>query len=66
MKKIIRTRIITRTRRQLIVCHENYAAAGAENSENAPIECPHCGELILPPPASKPRELTDGATGERD
>jgi hypothetical protein len=47
MKKIIRTRTITKISRRLIVCHENLATG--ESHEQTPIECPHCGELIYPP-----------------
>jgi hypothetical protein len=65
MKKIIRTRIITKTSRRLIVCHENFAAT-AENLERVPVHCPSCGELIAPAEiltAGTP-ELTGGAVAE--
>src|SRR5690242_19984705 len=57
MKKIIRTRTITKTSRQLIVCHENSAATN-ENPASAPVYCPNCGEPLLPPENS-----TAGADG---
>jgi hypothetical protein len=67
MKKIIRTRTITKTSRRLIVCHENFAAT-AENFERVPVHCPNCGELITPAAAltaGKP-ELTGGSVEEME
>jgi hypothetical protein len=66
MKKIIRTRTITKTSRRLIVCHENFAAT-AENLERVPVHCPNCGELITPAAAALTAgtpELTEGAVEE--
>ena len=67
MKKIIRTRIITKTSRRLIVCHENFAAT-AENLERVPVHCPNCGELATPAEILTARrpELTGGAAEETE
>ncbi len=51
MKKIIRTRNITKTSRRIIVCHGNFPQA-ADGGEALPTLCPNCGEPILPPNAS--------------
>jgi hypothetical protein len=62
MKRIIRTRTITKTSRRLVVCHENFAATG-EPGEPAPVHCPNCGELILPLSAAAKPELTGALDG---
>ena len=48
MKKILRTRTITKTSKRIVVCHENFRAV-TENLEALPAICPNCGEPILPP-----------------
>ena len=50
MKKIIRTRTITKTSRRMVVCHENLART-TENTADAPVLCPNCGEPIVLPMA---------------
>ena len=65
MKKIIR-RIITKTSRRVVVCHEMSAAG--ENLDHAPVHCPNCGELILAPKAltAGTPELLGGGSEETE